>query len=287
MRQDDLRRARYSGQSLIIASLPSMEFQRVHQQLLQSHHLFEPLSPVQLQELLASSDLVNLDKGAYVFRQGEPAHAFYYLISGCVKIYRLTPEGQEKILEVTNERNTFAEAMMFMDTPNYVATAQAVVPSQLFRFSNKAYLRQLQDNTPLALALLAKLSTRLHQRIDEIETLSLKNATHRVVRYLLTLAAHAPGRTAGWKSRWPSNWWPVTCRSSRKPSRGSCTASATRASSASTAAKSASSTANAWSASSEQPRRLIAVKRATARPPASWRGQARENAHAPMPVLPP
>ncbi|MFO6068720.1 transcriptional regulator Dnr, partial [Pseudomonas aeruginosa] len=140
-----------------------MEFQRVHQQLLQSHHLFEPLSPVQLQELLASSDLVNLDKGAYVFRQGEPAHAFYYLISGCVKIYRLTPEGQEKILEVTNERNTFAEAMMFMDTPNYVATAQAVVPSQLFRFSNKAYLRQLQDNTPLALALLAKLSTRLHQ----------------------------------------------------------------------------------------------------------------------------
>ena len=147
MRQDDLRRARYSGQSLIIASLPSMEFQRVHQQLLQSHHLFEPLSPVQLQELLASSDLVNLDKGAYVFRQGEPAHAFYYLISGCVKIYRLTPEGQEKILEVTNERNTFAEAMMFMDTPNYVATAQAVVPSQLFRFSNKAYLRQLQDNT--------------------------------------------------------------------------------------------------------------------------------------------
>ena len=50
---------------LIIASLPSMEFQRVHQQLLQSHHLFEPLSPVQLQELLASSDLVNLDKGAF------------------------------------------------------------------------------------------------------------------------------------------------------------------------------------------------------------------------------
>ena len=59
--------------------------------------------------------------------------------------------------------------------------------------STQAYLRQLQDNTPLALALLAKLSTRLHQRIDEIETLSLKNATHRVVRYLLTLAAHAPG----------------------------------------------------------------------------------------------
>jgi len=38
-------------------------------------------------------------------------------------------------------------------------------------------------------ALLGKLCVRLHQRINEIETLSLKNATHRVVRYLLTQLA--------------------------------------------------------------------------------------------------
>ncbi|HAQ85066.1 MAG TPA: transcription factor, partial [Pseudomonas sp.] len=38
-------------------------------------------------------------------------------------------------------------------------------------------------------ALLGKLSVRLHQRINEIETLSLKNATHRVVRYLMTQLA--------------------------------------------------------------------------------------------------
>ena len=33
---------------------------------------------------------------------------------------------------------------------------------------------------------------RLHQRINEIETLSLKNATHRVVRYLMTQQARMP-----------------------------------------------------------------------------------------------
>lgn len=163
-----------------------MQLQRVHQQLLQTHHLFEPLTTNQLRELLSASELLNLNKGDYVFHQGEPAHSFYYIISGCVKIYRLTPEGQEKILEVVSERNTFAEAMMLMDTPNYVATVQAVTPTQLFRISNKAYLRLLHDSPPLAMALLGKLCIRLHQRINEIETLSLKNATHRVIRYLLT-----------------------------------------------------------------------------------------------------
>ncbi|MDI9101271.1 Crp/Fnr family transcriptional regulator, partial [Pseudomonas aeruginosa] len=83
-------------------------------------------------------------------------------IPGCVKISRLPPEGREKILEVTNERNPSAEAMLFMNPPNYVAPAQAVVPSRLFRFPNKASLPHWQDNTPLARALRAKLSPRLH-----------------------------------------------------------------------------------------------------------------------------
>src|SRR5690606_36052337 len=89
-----------------------------------------------------------------------------------------------------------AEAMMLMDTPNYVASAQAVCPSQVYRFSNTAYMRLLEANQRLAFALLGKLSVRLHQRINEIETLSLKNATHRVVRYLMTQLARNIGNNS-------------------------------------------------------------------------------------------
>jgi len=121
-----------------------------------------------------------------LFHQGEPAEAFYFVIAGAVKIYRLTPDGQEKVFEVVGPRQTFAEAMMLMDTPNYVASAEAIGPSQLYRLSTHTYMRLLQNNSRLTFALLGKLCVRLHQRVNEIETLSLKNATHRVVRYLLT-----------------------------------------------------------------------------------------------------
>ncbi|WP_248804445.1 Crp/Fnr family transcriptional regulator [Pseudomonas sp. MWU13-2100] len=167
-----------------------MVLHRVHHQILRSHHLFEPLSDQEMDELMASSHLLSIDKGEPLFRQGEPADAFYFVIAGAVKIYRLTPDGQEKVFEVIGPRQTFAEAMMLMDTPNYVASAEAVGPCQLYRLSNSAYLRLLQSNNRLPFALLGKLCVRLHQRVNEIETLSLKNATHRVVRYLLTQLVH-------------------------------------------------------------------------------------------------
>ena len=163
-----------------------MVLHRVHHQILRSHHLFEPLNEEQLDELMSTSHLLSIDKGEPLFHQGERADAFYFVIAGAVKIYRLTPDGQEKVFEVIGDRQTFAEAMMLMDTPNYVASAEAICPTQLYRISNSTYMHLLQSNSRLTFALLGKLCVRLHQRVNEIETLSLRNATHRVVRYLLT-----------------------------------------------------------------------------------------------------
>ncbi len=165
-----------------------MEPHPLYQKILREHHLFIALNDAQITQLIEESQLVNLEKGAYVFRQGDPCHHFGFVISGSVKIYRLTPDGQEKVFEVIGDRNTFAEAMMFMGTGTYVATAQTVLPTQLLLLSNATYTRLLRENTETAMALLAALSVRMHQRLNEIEILSLKNATHRVIRYILSQA---------------------------------------------------------------------------------------------------
>ena len=165
-----------------------MEPHPLYQKILREHHLFAALNDAQITQLIEESQRVNLEKGAYVFRQGDPCNHFGFVISGSVKIYRLTPVGQEKVYEVIGDRNTFAEAMMFMGTGTYVATAQTVLPTQLLLLSNATYTRLLRENTETAMALLASLSVRMHQRLNEIEILSLKNATHRVIRYILAQA---------------------------------------------------------------------------------------------------
>nr|BFE96602.1 hypothetical protein GCM10020185_71380 [Pseudomonas brassicacearum subsp. brassicacearum] len=62
-----------------------MVLHRVHHQILRSHHLFEPLNEEELNELMSNSQLLNIDRGDPLFRQGEPAQAFYFVISGAVK----------------------------------------------------------------------------------------------------------------------------------------------------------------------------------------------------------
>lgn len=138
--------------------------------------------------LMGSSQLLSVDKGAAV-PPGRTGRCV--LLCDCRRGEDLPPDpdGQEKVFEVIGERQTFAEAMMLMDTPNYVACAEAVCPTQLYRLSNATYMRLLQSNSRLTFALLGKLCVRLHTSVNEIETLP-KNATHRVVRYLLTQLMH-------------------------------------------------------------------------------------------------
>lgn len=171
-----------------------MEPHPLYQQILREHHLFAALDDSQLTELLEASQLLNLERGAYVFRQGDDCTSFGFIISGSVKVYRLSSDGQEKVFHVVGERKTFAEAMMFMDNGKYVATAQTVAPTQLLMLSNATYTRLLRENSDTAMALIGALSTRIQHRLNDIEILSMKNATHRVIRYILSQALRACSR---------------------------------------------------------------------------------------------
>jgi CRP-like cAMP-binding protein len=170
-----------------------MESKPVHQQLLRSHHLFSSLKPAEMESLLRGAKLQRLEKDKTLFWQGDEAEHFYFVITGSVKLYRLPPDGSEKIIEVISANQSFAEAIMFMSRKKFVVTAQAIQPTQLFCFRNQDYLDLIKSNSELAIAVLGTMSMRLHKRIVEIETLSLKNAAHRVVRYLLAQAYEAEG----------------------------------------------------------------------------------------------
>ena len=164
-----------------------MQLKVIHKNILRRHHLFARMSEEQLTELMNSAITVKLEKSEYLFLQGEPAERFYFVISGRVKLFRMLPEGVEKVIEVFGPSDTFAEALMFHNAQEYPVSAQAMENCELFSFSNKTYKHLVRSDSQLALELLAELSFRLHKRLHEIEVLSLRNSSLRVVRYLLSL----------------------------------------------------------------------------------------------------
>lgn len=151
---------------------------------IRSHHLFAGLSPAQMQRLLASSHVEECEPGQLLFDRGQPALHFFVVLEGQVNLVLYSKAGEEKIVDILGPGNSFAEAVMFMESPGYPVSAVAAMRSKVARFSSREYLAILRESPETCLRMLGHVSQRLHMRIREIEYLTLESATHRLVRHL-------------------------------------------------------------------------------------------------------
>ncbi|GIX22032.1 MAG: transcriptional regulator [Gammaproteobacteria bacterium] len=163
--------------------------------VLRAHHLFKAIGETDFARLIQRVRPVMLAAGERLFHQGDPADRFFVIEHGRIKLSRLAPSGQEKVIEVMDDGMSFAEAVMFLGAPHYPVGAEALCASRLWAVPNRLYLEVLRKDPQTCLALLADLSIRLHARLREIDALSQQNAVHRLIRYLLDrIGPQASGR---------------------------------------------------------------------------------------------
>ncbi|MCR4346646.1 MAG: Crp/Fnr family transcriptional regulator [Sulfuricaulis sp.] len=149
-------------------------------------YLFADMSEPHLQSLVNGMQDIHLDAGKTLFRQGQAAERFYFLREGLVKLFRMSPEGDEKIIEIMRPGETFAEAVMFMGNQGrYPVNAEAINESRVYAFEQKVFLNLLRESNEATFGLLGSMSRRLHMLVNQIESLTLQNATYRLVAYLL------------------------------------------------------------------------------------------------------
>lgn len=155
--------------------------------------LLSELDDDQLARMRDTRRTVKLAAGETLFHMGEKSRSFFYLDSGAVKLFRVSPAGQEKIVEIIRAGQTFAEAVMFFKHPLYPVNAEALEATTLTAFDTEAFMAMLHRSPETCIRLLGTLSMRLHHRVNEIDALSLQNATLRVVNFLLNRMGEADG----------------------------------------------------------------------------------------------
>lgn len=147
--------------------------------------LLAELDDAQLARMAASRRTLKFGAGETLFHMGDESRHFFYVDSGAVKLFRISPTGQEKIVEIVRAGQTFAEAVMFFERPLYPVNAEALQPTVVTAFDSDTLMDMLRESPEACLRLLGTLSVRLHQRVNEIDALSLQNSTLRVVHFLL------------------------------------------------------------------------------------------------------
>ena len=94
-------------------------------------HLFSELTESQMDRVRRHSHITDMVEGEALFFQGDNATNFYLVLSGRIKLFRISPDGKEKVVEIIEVGATFAEALMFMDQPHYPVSATAIGPSRV------------------------------------------------------------------------------------------------------------------------------------------------------------
>lgn len=146
--------------------------------------LFQDMGPSELQRLAEGSRLRQLARGDDVFQIGEPCTEFHVLVSGQVKLFAISPAGQEKIIEIVAPGGSFAEALMFTNKP-YFINAQALSETVLLSVSKHSVVQEIERDPKFCMRMLAGLSRRLHGLVRDVQAYSLHSGVERVIGYLL------------------------------------------------------------------------------------------------------
>lgn len=155
---------------------------------LRSCFLFADLPRSKLERIARNAVRVRLGEGDALFQQGDPATRFYFVSSGQIKLFRLSPAGNEKVIDIVTQGNTFAEALMFLDRPRYPVGAEALQHSEVVSIDAVDFTDMLRSSVETCFVMMGGMSQRLRWQLREIDDLSLHSATCRVAAYMLKLA---------------------------------------------------------------------------------------------------
>jgi len=122
---------------------------------------------------------VELAAGATLFRTGDAAASMFVLITGRVRMVRLSPDGHELTVHRVRPGETLAEAAVFAE--RYHCDTIADVPSVLAAVPCDVLRAQMQDNPGLAREFAAHLARQVRDVRARLEVATLKTAEDRLL----------------------------------------------------------------------------------------------------------
>ena len=156
--------------------------------------MFRGLPPEQLDAVAEIAIYQTYAKKETIFLEGEEGRGFFIIVSGRVKVFKLSADGKEQILHFFESGDHFAEVPAF-DGECFPASAAALEKTEVLFFPRETFLKLLENHPSLAINLLSIFARYLRRFAKLIDDLSLKEVPGRLAVYLLELSASNDGNS--------------------------------------------------------------------------------------------
>ncbi|MFS0864221.1 Crp/Fnr family transcriptional regulator [Fredinandcohnia sp. 179-A 10B2 NHS] len=111
----------------------------------------KPTLSTELNELLKSANqVIKIKKGSYLFQEGMEATELYLILSGKVRVSKVTSDGNELSLRICSQSEIVGELTLFTDSPKYLFNCSVLEDSEVAVIQKDALEKKLFENTKLA-----------------------------------------------------------------------------------------------------------------------------------------
>ncbi len=149
--------------------------------------LFSELTDRDLEKIIQVATKQRYHKDNIILIEEEVGSTMFIILSGRVKISRISDDGREVILSILSDGDFFGE-MSLLDGHTRSASVTAIEESELLVIRREEFLQMLRDFPQIAINLLKELAQRIRKSDEHIKSLSLQDATGRVATTLLRIA---------------------------------------------------------------------------------------------------
>ncbi len=147
---------------------------------------FANLSDSELQAISRKFTERRFKRGEYVFREGEPSCYLYAIRKGHIKVFKESPEGKRRVLEILTAGDVCGASGVLAGIQ--IASAQAVEDTETHAMSREDFLYLLDTNKGLAKDIIAFLGKRLVKLHEMIINFASGRVEQRIAGLLLGLS---------------------------------------------------------------------------------------------------
>ena len=155
--------------------------------LLNKHFLLRDADPRMMDALVQSSIVVSYGNRQRIFDKGDEGDRLLGVLGGQVRIYVMSSEGRELIMNVLMPGDVFGEISLIDGKPRS-ASAVAIGSTDLLHIRRTDFLAALKKNCDMALKFMEILCERVRWTSGLLEDASLLDLPSRMAKRLLNLA---------------------------------------------------------------------------------------------------
>jgi CRP-like cAMP-binding protein len=149
--------------------------------------IFRGLTLEDRQRLGSVALIREFDKGSMLFAEGDESDSLYTVMSGRVKVFKVTPRGTDVILEIFGAGDPVGAVAVY-ESRAYPASAMALEATSCLLIPRPAFFSLLETYPTMVRGLLVGLTHRLVELTNRLAELSGGRVEARLARFFLKLA---------------------------------------------------------------------------------------------------